>query len=61
MAEIIRRLGHLSEEQAVLVVELAKTQSRLFGGTEDFLVGLPPGTPLISARLNRACAPHRGL
>ena len=38
MAEIIRRLGHLSEEQAVLVVELAKTQNRLFGGTEDFLV-----------------------
>jgi len=38
MAQIIRRLGHLSEEQAVLVVELAKTQNRLFGGTEDFLV-----------------------
>jgi tellurite resistance protein len=38
MAETIRRLGHLSEEQAVLGVELAKAQNRLFGGTEDFLV-----------------------
>ena len=38
MTEIIRGLGQLSEEQSVLVVELAKTQNRLFGGTEDFLV-----------------------
>ena len=38
MVDIVRDRGHLSEEQAVLVVELAKTQQRLFGGTEDFLV-----------------------
>jgi uncharacterized tellurite resistance protein B-like protein len=38
MTEIVRRLGQLSDEQSVLVVELAKTQNRLFGGTEDFLV-----------------------
>ena len=38
MVEVVRERGHLSEEQAVLVVELAKTQQRLFGGTEDFLV-----------------------
>jgi uncharacterized tellurite resistance protein B-like protein len=38
MVEILQRLGHLSEEQAVLVVAIAKSRSRLFGGTEDFLV-----------------------
>lgn len=38
MVEILQRVGGLPEEQAVLVVEIAKTQSRLFGGTEDFLV-----------------------
>jgi uncharacterized tellurite resistance protein B-like protein len=36
--EIVRRTGHLSEEQAVLVVEIAKRYVRLFGGTENFLV-----------------------
>lgn len=38
MVEIAQRLGHLVEAQAVLVVEIAKSQNRLFGGTEDFLV-----------------------
>ncbi len=38
MERIVQRLGHLPEEQAVLVVEIAKAQNRLLGGTEDFLV-----------------------
>ncbi len=38
MEEIVRRLGRLPEEQAVLVVEIAKSQARLFGGTENYLV-----------------------
>jgi uncharacterized tellurite resistance protein B-like protein len=35
---ILQKLGHLPEEQAVLVAEIAKAQHRLFGGTENFLV-----------------------
>ena len=38
MEEITRRLGHLPEEQAILVVQIAKSQNRLFGHTENFLV-----------------------
>jgi uncharacterized tellurite resistance protein B-like protein len=38
MVEIVQRLGHLPAEQAVLAVAIAKSQNRLFGGTEDFLV-----------------------
>lgn len=38
MEEIVRTRGHLPEDQAALVVEIAKAQSRLFGGTENFLV-----------------------
>lgn len=38
MEEIVQRVGHLPEEQAVLVVQIAKSQNRLFGGTENFLV-----------------------
>ena len=38
MQEIVRDLGHLPEAQAVLVVEIAKSQVRLFGGTDNFLV-----------------------
>jgi uncharacterized tellurite resistance protein B-like protein len=40
-AEMERRImafGSLPEEQAILVVQIAKTQSRLFGGTENFSV-----------------------
>jgi uncharacterized tellurite resistance protein B-like protein len=38
MERIVRERGHLPEDQALLVVEIAKAQSRLFGGTENFLV-----------------------
>lgn len=38
MVEIVQTLGHLPADQAALVVEVAKTQNRLVGGTEDFLV-----------------------
>jgi uncharacterized tellurite resistance protein B-like protein len=38
MVEIVQRLGHIPDAQAVLVVEIAKSQNRLFGGTENFLV-----------------------
>lgn len=38
MERLIMERGHLSEQEAVLVVELAKLQSRLYGATEDFLV-----------------------
>ena len=38
MEEIVREFGDLPEEQAVLVVEIAKSQNRLFGGTENFKV-----------------------
>jgi uncharacterized tellurite resistance protein B-like protein len=38
MEEIVHRLGGLSEEQAILVVQIAKSQNRLLGGTENFLV-----------------------
>jgi len=38
MEEIVRDLGHLPEAQTVLMVQIAKNQTRLFGGTEDYLV-----------------------
>ncbi len=38
MEEIVHGFGHLPEEQAVLVVQIAKSQTRLFGGTENYLV-----------------------
>ena len=38
MVNIVTRVAHLPEAQAALAVEIAKNQSRLFGGTEDFLV-----------------------
>ena len=38
MVELVHRLGQLTEAQALLVVEIAKSQQRLFGGTENFLV-----------------------
>ncbi len=38
MEAIVTRLGHLPEAQAVLVVQMAKSQNRLFGHTENFLV-----------------------
>ncbi len=38
MITIVQRVGDLPQEQAALVVEIAKAQNRLLGGTEDFLV-----------------------
>jgi uncharacterized tellurite resistance protein B-like protein len=38
MVEVVQRVGHLPEAQAILVVQIAKSQNRLFGGTENFLV-----------------------
>jgi uncharacterized tellurite resistance protein B-like protein len=38
MVDLVLRVGHLPEEQAVLVVAIAKSQNQLFGGTENFLV-----------------------
>jgi uncharacterized tellurite resistance protein B-like protein len=38
IVEIVQHRGHLPEEEALLIVEIAKSQNRLFGGTEDFLV-----------------------
>lgn len=38
MEREVVRLSGLPDEQAVLVVQIAKTQATLFGGTENFLV-----------------------
>ena len=38
MQAILRELGGLPEAQAALVIEIAKSQNRLFGATEGFLV-----------------------
>jgi uncharacterized tellurite resistance protein B-like protein len=38
MERLLTRLSGLPDEQAVLVVQIAKTQATLFGGTENFLV-----------------------
>ena len=38
MQEIVQVLGHLPETQALLVVEIAKNQVRLFGGTENYVI-----------------------
>lgn len=38
MERLVRKEGGLPEDQAILVVQMAKTQSTLFGGTENFLV-----------------------
>jgi len=38
MEALVREKGGLSAEQAVLAVQMAKTQQKLFGGTDDFLV-----------------------
>jgi uncharacterized tellurite resistance protein B-like protein len=36
MERTVQRWAGLPEEQAILVVQIAKSQSRLFGGTENF-------------------------
>ena len=38
MESLVREHGELPEDQALLVVEIAKSQNQLFGGTENFLV-----------------------
>jgi uncharacterized tellurite resistance protein B-like protein len=38
MVALVSQAGNLPEVQAMLVVEIAKSQNRLFGGTENFLV-----------------------
>jgi uncharacterized tellurite resistance protein B-like protein len=38
MVGLVREKGKLPEAEATLVVEMAKSQNRLFGGTENFLV-----------------------
>jgi uncharacterized tellurite resistance protein B-like protein len=38
MEAIVRTQGHLTQDQAMLVVQLAKTSNLLFGGTANFLV-----------------------
>jgi len=38
MRRIVAERGQLPEEQAIIVVQMAKTQNLLFGGTENFLV-----------------------
>jgi uncharacterized tellurite resistance protein B-like protein len=38
MERIVQEKGGLPEEQAVMVVQMAKTQNVLFGGSENFLV-----------------------
>lgn len=38
MERIVAEHGGLPEEQAILVVQIAKTQNMLFGATEDFVV-----------------------
>jgi len=36
MERIVQQWAHLPEEQAILVVQIAKSQNLLFGGTENF-------------------------
>jgi uncharacterized tellurite resistance protein B-like protein len=38
MEKILVERGGLPQEQAIIAVQIAKTQNLLFGGTEDFLV-----------------------
>jgi uncharacterized tellurite resistance protein B-like protein len=38
MERIVMEKGRLPEEQAILVVQIAKTQSRLFGSTDNYVV-----------------------
>ncbi len=38
MESIVEKAGGLTPEQAILVVQMAKTQAILFGGTENYIV-----------------------
>ena len=37
MEAMVAKVGHVSEEQAALVVEIARTRARLLGGTAAVL------------------------
>jgi uncharacterized tellurite resistance protein B-like protein len=38
MEALVQKQGQLSADQAMVVVQLAKTSNRLFGGTANFLI-----------------------
>jgi len=38
MEKIVRELAHLPEDQAILIIQIAKSQNTLFGATENYLV-----------------------
>ena len=38
MQDVVARVGKLSEDEAVLAVEIAKSQARVLGGTENYVV-----------------------
>jgi tellurite resistance protein len=38
MEQAVHEIGHLSEAQAVLVVEMARNMNQLYGATEDYVV-----------------------
>jgi uncharacterized tellurite resistance protein B-like protein len=38
MVRLVMEYGHLPEEQALVVVQMAKQRTQLFGGTDNFLV-----------------------
>jgi hypothetical protein len=38
MERLVMEVGGLPEEQAIIVVQIAKTRNKLFGATENFLV-----------------------
>lgn len=38
MERAVREVGHLSDAQAVLVVEMARSMTELYGATDDFVV-----------------------
>lgn len=58
MERIVREQGHLPDAQAVLVVGIARSHSRLIGATEDYLVTrefLRASTPAERLDLLRCC------
>ena len=38
MERLVRERGHLSEAEAIVVIQIAKTQNALFGATDGYLV-----------------------
>ena len=64
MEALVAEHGQIPPDQAMLVVQLAKTNNRLFGATADFLVVAPPGeleqVQMDGAELKRAADDTRG-